>query len=162
MLETMESTQLTQEDLNRLEDAGRGSRLIASILDSVFMTALIVPVMWFTGGFDSITTGEPYSQAYSIGIALYGYFVFAVLNGKLLLAHGQTLGKKLQRIRVVTLKDEVPRLYPHLSKRYAVFFLVGYIPFIGTFLSFINFLIIFGKSSKCGHDLFAATRVVKC
>lgn len=152
---------LTQEELDRLEPAGRGSRLIASILDALFLAVLIVPVIWITGGFEAMASGEPESLKYSFGIGVYGYFVFLVMNGKLLLRNGQTIGKKLQRIRIVTLNDQTPDLFPELSKRYAIYFLIGYIPYIGTLLSFANLLLIFNKDEMCGHDIFASTRVVK-
>ena len=155
------SSNLTQEELNALEDAGRATRLVASILDSIFVMALVIPAMWITGGFEGLSTGEAPTLLYSLGIGLFGYVVFIVLNGKLLLKNGQTLGKKLQNIKVVTLDDDAPRLFPHLVKRYALFFMVGYVPYIGGLLSMGNILLIFGKKRKCAHDYFAQTRVVK-
>jgi uncharacterized RDD family membrane protein YckC len=162
MTTNIETTERPDEELLRLEDATRISRLFASIIDIVLLMIIFMPIMWLTGGFDGVTTGETFSLGYSIVIGIVGYIIFLALNGQLLIKKGQTLGKKLQNIKVVTLSDERPELYPHLIKRYVVFFFIGYVPTIGTLLSFGNLLAIFSKQKKCGHDIFAQTRVVKC
>ena len=47
-----------------------------------------------------------------------------------------------------------------LVTRYAVYFLIGLIPIVGSLASLVNLLIIFGAEKRCGHDYAAKTKVV--
>jgi uncharacterized RDD family membrane protein YckC len=78
-----------------------------------------------------------------------------------LLTKGQTIGKKALKIKVVTTEGELPPAFPHFAKRYAVFYGLGYIPYVGNLLSFINLALIFDKRKLAGHDRFAGTKVVE-
>jgi uncharacterized RDD family membrane protein YckC len=105
--------------------------------------------------------GVQRSIGYNLVIGLLGLGVFILINGKLLIANGQTIGKKLLGIRIVDLNGDLPELKKHLIKRYAVFFIPGQVPAIGQFFSIINILFIFGKQKRCVHDLAAGTKVVE-
>jgi len=140
--------------------ASRWKRLWASMLDGLIMSVVTLPVMYFTGGFDVISTGIQPSFEYSLMIAALGISIFIIINFKLLVNNGQTIGKKVLDIKIVDLEGNVPSLKKHLFKRYAIYFLPGQIPFGGQFFSLINILFIFGKEKRCIHDLVAETKVV--
>lgn len=145
-----------------LELASRISRLGASLLDSIIIIICILPIMYLTGGFDQIS--DPTHQAsllYNIGIAILGFAVFAVINLKSLINNGQTIGKKVVGIKIVTMQNELPTLKGNLLKRYAVYFLPGQIPVVGQIFSIVNVLFIFGKEQRCIHDLAGSTKVIK-
>lgn len=140
--------------------ASRWKRLWASLLDGLIMTIITLPVMYFTGGVQALVQGAKPATAYSIMMGIFGLIVFILLNGKLLINNGQTIGKKILGIKITTLNGNLPKLKEHLLKRYAVFFIPGQIPFVGQIFAIINVLFVFGKQKRCIHDLVAGTRVV--
>ncbi len=85
---------------------------------------------------------------------------FIVINGKLLICNGQTIGKKALGIKIVDTNGNLPEKQ-HLIKRYGVYFLPGQIPVIGQIISLINVLFIFGPEKRCLHDLLGDTIVIK-
>jgi len=142
------------------ELASRWSRLGAAIIDGLIIMAVLLPVILITGGFAGMAEGAQPGLIYSLFITLLGVGVFILFNGKLLRTEGKTIGKRVMGIKIVTLDDQLPDVKQHLVKRYAVYFLLGQIPFIGQLLSLLNILLIFGKESRCGHDMVAGTRVI--
>lgn len=142
--------------------ASRWARLGASLIDSIIMMIVLVPVMYLTGGFDGIMEGVKPGFVYSLGMGLLGFVVFFAVNYKFLVTSGQTVGKKVLEIKIVDLNGNVPLFQSQLLIRYAVYLLPGQIPVVGQFISIINILFIFGKEKRCIHDLIAKTKVVKC
>lgn len=153
-------SELVKESQDGYELASRMSRLGASILDGLTIACVTLPLMYFTGGFDGITTGVQPSFGYSLMIGIAGMIAFFVYNMRLLTRDGQTIGKRLLGIRIVDLDNNVPKLKPHLLVRYLTYFLPGQIPIVGQIFSLVNILFIFGKERRCLHDIFAGTRVI--
>ncbi len=149
------------EERNPDELATRWQRLWASLLDSFIMLIIALPVWYFTDGFDNAMNGVQPSVSYSLLMGLFGLFVFALVNGKLLVNNGQTIGKRTLGIKIVDIDGNLPTVMPHLIKRYAMFFIPGQIPVVGGVISVINVLFIFGKEKRCIHDLIGNTIVVK-
>lgn len=152
----------TPSSTSELENASRGDRLGAAIIDGLIMMLIMFPVMYLTGGFDGFSDGVQPTLTYSLILSGFGMVVFVLINGKLLATKGQTIGKRALGIKIVTLSGTLPDIKQHLLKRYGFYFLIGYVPFIGQLLSTANVLIIFGKEKRCGHDYVAGTAVVKC
>jgi uncharacterized RDD family membrane protein YckC len=142
--------------------ASRWARLGASIIDSIIVMVVLVPVMYFTGGFDGIMEGSQPGFVYMFGIGILNFIVFFAINYRSLIANGQSIGKKVLEIKIVDLNGNVPVFQPQLLIRYAVYVLPGQIPVVGTIFSLVNVLFIFSKEKRCIHDLAAKTRVVKC
>ena len=140
--------------------ASRWSRLWASLLDSLIMMFIILPAMYFTGGFDVISTGEEPSLGYNLAIGVLGFIVFFILNTHLLINKGQTIGKSVLGIKIVDLDGNLPVFKNHILKRYAVYFLPGQVPIVGQMFSIVNILFIFGAQKRCIHDHAAGTKVV--
>lgn len=140
--------------------ASRWRRLCASMVDSLVLMLFVIPTMYLTGGFSGFSEDAQPSIGYSLVIGLLGSIVFILLNGKLLLSNGQTIGKRLLGIKIVDLNGDLPELKKHLLKRYAVFFIPAQVPVVGQLFSTINTLFIFGKQKRCVHDLAAGTKVV--
>jgi len=156
---TPNSNLLVEEGASQ-ETATRMRRLVASIFDSIVMLAVIVPLMYFSGGFDFINTGVKSSWVYTLTMGGIGLLVFILINGSLLVNHGQTLGKKVMGIRIVDIHGNLPSIQSHLIPRYVTYFGLGYVPGLGTILSLVNVLFIFGKQKRCLHDLVAKTKVI--
>jgi uncharacterized RDD family membrane protein YckC len=142
--------------------ASRWARLGAAIIDSIIMMIVVIPIMYFTGGFDGIVQGVQPGVVYTLMIGVLSFIVFFVINYQFLIANGQTIGKKVLEIKIVDLNGNLPAFQPQLLIRYAIYMLPGQIPFIGQLFSLINILFIFTKEKRCIHDLVAKTKVVKC
>ena len=106
------------EPINTNEEAvlaSRISRLGASILDSLIMMAITLPVMFFTGAFEGITSGATTSTGYNIGISILGIIIFFAINAKFLINDGQTIGKKAAGIKIVDLEGNLPTMKQHIT-----------------------------------------------
>ena len=147
---------------HRGELASRTQRLAAAFIDGTLAFLITGPTMYLTGGFDGILEGGSPSTSYTLAIALVGILVFVALHGKLLLASGQTIGKRLLHIKIVDSNGDLPSAQEHLFTRYAVYLIAPSVPMLGGLLSLINLLTIFGPQRRCIHDLIAATHVVRC
>jgi len=147
---------------NEPELATRGRRLWASMIDGFTIAIVTIPAMYFTGGFDGISEGVKPAFTYTLLFGLLGIAIFFMINLNSLKTTGQTLGKKVAGIKVVTQDGELPTLRKHFLKRYSVYFVPGQIPVVGQILSTLNILFIFGKNKRCVHDIAAGTKVVVC
>jgi len=148
-----------QTETNNEELATRWQRFWAALIDGLIISVVTIPVMYFTGGFDIMIEEQP-SFGYVLFIGLVSIAIFVVINAKLLLQEGQTIGKKVLKIKIVDAQNTLPSKM-HLIKRYAVYFFLRIIPIVGPILSLINIVIIFGKNKKCGHDYAGDTKVLK-
>lgn len=155
-------SQLTSASENASVLASRGRRLAASFIDGLIILAVTIPLMYITGGFDGISSGQQPSFLYTLGIGFIGLVVFVAINFNLLKSAGQTIGKRVMGIKIVTLDGELPVIGDHLLKRYAVYFLPGQVPVVGGIFSIVNILFIFGPQRRCIHDFVAQTKVVAC
>ncbi len=141
--------------------ASRWQRSWASLLDTLIIMVVVIPVMYLTGALDGVLKGVEPSTSYNILMGLFSLGVFAFLNGGLLVKKGQTIGKRLVGIKIVDLNGSLPTLKQHLIKRYAVYLFPGQIPVVGFIFSLVNLLFIFGEERRCIHDYAAGTKVVK-
>lgn len=140
--------------------AGRWSRLGASIIDSLTVAPITVPLMYFTGAFEGVSEGGQSSLLYTYGISAIGIIAFIIVHGYFLVRDGQTLGKKILSIKIVTVDNRLPDI-SNLIRRYALFWLAPQIPVVGLFVNMINILFIFTKSKRCLHDYAGGTKVVQ-
>lgn len=142
--------------------ASRWSRLGASLIDSFIMMLFVIPIMYFLGWFDFIANGEEPPFMYSLGMGLMGILFFALINFKLLVNKGQTIGKKALNIKIVDMNGDKAELKSHLLKRYGTYFIPNQVPIAGGIFQFVNILLIFRKDKRCIHDLVGGTQVVYC
>lgn len=144
-----------------------GQRLQAAILDKIiFPTALLVP---FILGFDLLgLNGANVDQNFTISFAtqvkvsILEIVLFMALNSYLLKEYGQTLGKRIVGIAIVSQEGNKLPLKEIIGKRYLPFWLVAYLPFFGLVITVMNVLAIFrGDKRRCLHDDLAKTVVIK-
>lgn len=140
--------------------ASRWKRLWASLIDTIIMMIIVFPIMYFTGAFENIAQGYQPSMGYNIAMGFVGLIVFALINFKLLISNGQTVGKKILNIKIITLEGDLPDFNNHILKRYLVYFLPAQLLIVGQIFSFVNILFIFGKQKRCIHDFVAGTKVI--
>lgn len=150
------------EDIAYAEDielAGRGARLGAAMIDTVFFLLIILP-LWliFTPG---IFSGHPPGLLLSTGLALLTLVIWIALNFSLLARKGQTLGKKMLGIKIVR-SDATPCPASRIAGlRMIVPTALSQIPIAGMIFGFADALFIFRESRRTLHDLIADTIVIR-
>ena len=139
-------------DEARLPLAGRGDRLLAKIVDRALYFACLVPAL----------VVAILQARNALGLALtLGVFAAAILfiyNLMLLGDHGQTVGKRWLRIRIVRSDGSDADLGRLFGLRMAVPWLIGV--FLGPLFVLPDVLCIFGNERRCLHDMMADTVVI--
>ncbi|GMR21865.1 MAG: hypothetical protein BMS9Abin37_0185 [Acidobacteriota bacterium] len=137
--------------------AGRGARLAAVLIDYLCMVAVSIP--GFAGFLYVETTGanaaamDLVTIAFAIGLGILG-----AIQGIYIVRDGQTVGKKMMKIRIVDHVDgHIPTWPRILGMRYILNMALRQVPFY--FL--VDALLIFGKDQRCIHDHLAGTKVVE-
>lgn len=138
------------------ELASRGHRFAAAIVDLLIILIAFVPfIIYF--GFERM---EEESIEIIASSFIYGLVVTLFLNGYLLYAYGQTIGKHYMGIRIENLDGTQASFRNIYFKRMLPMQAIGMIPSVGQFISgIINPLFIFGKEQRCLHDYIAKTKV---
>ncbi|GGS02649.1 hypothetical protein GCM10010169_54180 [Micromonospora fulviviridis] len=164
--------------------AGFGDRLLAWLIDGLVATAvamvLFAPVfVWLVvkmvddlppPGPDGTVAGPDFGTVltdYFLPVLLAEFGVFALLLVFYWLYHveyarrtGQTLGKKVMKLRIVPLDPNVPLTRGMLGKRYLVEFVAAALVPFANYLD--GFWQLWDKPwQQCLHDKFAGTVVVK-
>ena len=144
--------------------AGRGARLGAVIIDALIIFPILFGIAKATGFWDTmlprLANGIPLSKEEHIIAFLVGQTLFLILNGSLLANHGQTIGKRIMKVKIVDMEGKQVGFLKLYSLRYLVFSLISQIPVAGGLLSLLNVLFIFGKERRCLHDRITGTKVV--
>ena len=87
--------------------------------------------------------------------------MFFVLHGYLLFHYGQTIGKRVMGLAIVTLTDEKPQFAALIINRYLPQWVLGFIPGLGPLLAIADVsYIFFNDQNRCVHDLIAKTKVI--
>jgi uncharacterized RDD family membrane protein YckC len=142
--------------------ASLGRRFVASMIDTFLLLAILMPVMWFTG---FMTRSLENAQAGdSAGLeevlwAVVSFLLFVVLNW-VPLFEGQTIGKRVMKMRIVR-KDGQPATRSHIIlKRSLPVQLIALLPTAGNFLVLLDTVMIFRSQRNTFHDDFADTKVI--
>jgi uncharacterized RDD family membrane protein YckC len=143
------------------ELATRTSRVAASLIDLVILMALFFPILFITGWLEKNMAGEEISIWQTLLLSAISIGIFLIVNYKLLKNNGQTIGKKILKIRIVANEGGHAEVMNHLLKRYAVYFLPNQIPYFGTLFQLINICFIFREDKRCLHDIIAGTKVIR-
>jgi uncharacterized RDD family membrane protein YckC len=146
------------------ELASRWSRLLATVVDHVAVTGMLLFAYWY-GYYD---TGRTVAMLDGSGasLGLFMAFMFGLImllfNLSLLRLNGQTLGKKLMHIKIVRSDGHsYVSLWRIIGLRFLPILLaVRYVPVIGQFVWGVEALTIFGPERKCLHDYLADTIVI--
>ena len=154
------------------ELAERGTRLGAKVIDGLLFSA----VGGICGGslfflFVSLGAqrriGQGVSLAFpvvaiSVGVVTLAALVATIVwNCIWLSRYGQTVGKRLLKIRIVRSNGERASLGRIFLLRYLPMMLLGKIPLVGLILVLTDILFIFREDRRCLHDMMADTIVVK-
>ncbi len=142
--------------------ADRGSRLAAKIVDSLFfgglaiLMAIVIPLI--------AGKGQDRNALLVGTLALLfvgGLLALIIVNFVLLHRHGQTIAKRLFKIKIVRSDGSRCGLARVIFLRALPVSLLGAIPLIGYIISLLDPLLIFREDYRCLHDHIADTIVVK-
>lgn len=86
--------------------------------------------------------------------------IFFTLHGFSLYQRGQTIGKRIMGIAIVTLDNQKPDFFPLIAQRYMSQWLMGMVPVVGPLLRLVDVIFIFRADKRCVHDLIAKTKVI--
>ena len=139
---------------------GRGERLGAAIIDGLILIAILMPAMFFGGYFSGIMQGVSPGFGTQALWALIAFAIMVAVQGYPLAQSGQTWGKKLLKLKIVTLDGAQPDFLRLIAYRYGSTQLISLVPVVGTLYAFVNVLFIFRADKRCLHDHIAGTRVV--
>ena len=143
--------------------ASRGKRLAATCIDFTIVPPVALVVMLVSGLMED-------AEAYVMPQPLFRLFALLVVSyllvhGYLLVRYGQSVGKKLMKIRIVNHDTgEPPPFWKHFIRAFGLLLLM-ILPFqynILFVLVLLDPLFIFGQSNRCLHDLIAGSSVVPC
>lgn len=143
--------------------AGLERRLGAAIIDGIITGLLVLlPIVLFFGGWQKYALAMASAGIFGTAISIVlAAIVYILVNGKFLKENGQTIGKKLLKIKIVRSNGAPADFKRILFYRYLPAQLILLIPVLGNFLSLINVLFVFRASRQCVHDQIADTIVVK-
>lgn len=158
--------------------AERSQRFYAFLIDSLFSFSIsfLIPIIFSILSFDS-----------NFLLALFSFFIVVSIQGYLLINTGQSIGKRLMKIRIV---DAVTLNVPSIRNVFLIrYILVWQIPnllslfliqeedlilnsssdfsspenliSLVAFLVLVQSLLIFKTDRRCGHDLISGTIVEK-
>lgn len=141
--------------------AGRGERLLAASIDiliNLFISSIIFIIFFsprdmFWGTSEIIIISR-------IFFLILGTGAYFVVNYKYLLKYGQTIGKRVAGIKIVTNDGNLPDLKTSYWMRYFLPRIIGELPVLGILFLFVDALFIFSKDRKCIHDQIAETKVI--
>lgn len=137
------------------EKAALGNRFLAGLIDGIivgFASSIIaVPI---------VLTGMVPWFLVPLVYAVIAFGLFTAANYGLLAKEGQTIGKKIMNLRIVKQDGSRPDVKDLVTKRYAIFWLVSAVPWIGGLVSLVNVCLVLRESRLAGHDEVAQTKVV--
>ncbi len=139
--------------------AGRGRRLVATLIDMLLVPALTVLLIMITG---VVEHAEDYRNAiWLLNVFLLAVLSYLILNGYWLFTRGQTVGKRLMGIAIVASSGERAAFWKLVCIR-ALFFPLLFVVIspVLAWMPLIDQLFVFGKKRRCVHDLAAGTSVV--
>jgi uncharacterized RDD family membrane protein YckC len=141
--------------------AGRWARLGAYIIDSIILILPFVAIFVLTDSWEGAANRD-YSVSEQLIYFLIGIAQYLLVNGYLLHRRGQTVGKWVLGIRIVSFNtNKILPLWKVFLVRYVPPAIVAMLPLVGVFLAIINDLFIFRKDKRCIHDHLAGTKVIK-
>jgi uncharacterized RDD family membrane protein YckC len=160
--------------------AERGARLLAASIDELivlgaFLPMLIGPIRLIRSMIATSLTGELVDtsnvvsdavnsmlQGPGIIVTAIALLAWCVITVWLVTANGQSIGKRLVRIKVVRSDGARASFGRIFLLRNLVSDLPCLLPYLGWIYLFADPLLIYQDSRRCIHDLIADTIVVRC
>lgn len=141
--------------------AHRGRRFLATAIDFILVPTVAILLMLVTGVLEhaeDFVGFKPFIRGFLLGLSSY-----LILNGWLLWQRGQTLGKALLGIAIVSVVDGNKLSILKLIMIRAWFFPLLYIGVLGWLVLLPLFDLVWAarKNRRCAHDYLSGSIVVK-
>ncbi len=153
-----------------VELASRLTRLFASIIDSIILMPVVLILYFYFLDLNYYLEDQDifglseYLNSLELTTLLPLTFLpvlfWVLINYHTLEKYGQTLGKRIFKIKVVTLNNELPPVGKLVFHRYVLISIISTLPFVGGIFSIVDILFIFRDDKRCLHDIIAETKVV--
>lgn len=145
--------------------ASRSSRLLARIVDAVvYVAAFIVScvtvlLLEIAGVFEHNLDANGVVQANPVGIVIlvFPLILILIFNTVRTVTQGQTIGKMVMGIKIVTADGLAPGVFQGIILRSWLPKSLGFIPGFGLF----DITLITLEARRCAHDYIAQTYVIK-
>ena len=141
--------------------AGRGRRLVATLIDMLLVPALTVLLVMITAVMEH---AEAYRNSmWMLNVFLLAVVSYLILNGYWLLTRGQTVGKRVMGVAIVATVSGKRAAFWKLVCIRALFFPLLFVVIspVLALLPIIDQGFVFRKNRRCVHDLAAGTSVVR-
>lgn len=130
--------------------------LLLSLPLIIIVALTVLPAILSGGSVESIERLPPILPFLNLALTLVWMALIVAYEGLMLsLMKGQTLGKKMLNLKVVT-AEGTPISRGQAWGRALVRQVFGLVPCLG----FIDYLVAFGSERTCVHDILAKTRVI--
>lgn len=146
------------------ELADRGTRLGASFIEGFVFLLAASPMIIAVSAMDSASSTDEAAAPNLALIGLGGVLLLGVAIYQLVMlaTRGQSIGKRMLGIRIVTHPDgDNPGGVKTIIMRGFLPGIISNIPLLGPIFSLVNICFIFREDRRCIHDLIAGTQVVK-
>lgn len=153
--------------------AALSKRFWAFMLDGFFMMMALIMLMQSMGLLDPASSNDmqiaqkelqervnALSSSQKSLLAISPFIIFFVLHGFLLQQYGQTIGKRIMGIAIVTMDNQKPAFFMLIIQRYLSQWVMGMVPVIGILLRLVDILAIYRADRRCIHDHLAKTKVI--
>lgn len=140
--------------------ASLGKRFQAMVIDVVIMMACIFPYASRIGLMEIAEKQSAIPPELALKLVVFQLIMFFVLHGFFLHQYGQTIGKRIIGIAIVTMDNQKPALLTLIVQRYISQWLMGMVPVVGILLRLADVLFIFRADKRCIHDHLAKTKVI--
>ncbi|SDD15557.1 RDD family protein [Aquimonas voraii] len=134
-------------------------RLGGYIIDLLILMVVVSPV-YFMLFWSAVSSGQQPGFLTGLGFSVFVFIVFVALQGYFLNQSGQTIAKKLLKMKIVDENGNKPEFVKLIGLRYGVVQLAQIVPFLGFLYAIVDALFIFRDDRRRISDLLAGTRVV--
>ena len=158
--------------------ASRGARFGARMIDGLLAMLSLVPGgIWLIAAMDSAqsarysSTYDPYATSYSSGpnfedlagpiaLMVLPMLALTIYQWVMTAKHGQTLGKKWLKIKIVKHDGSPVDFVSGVILREWVQGFLNNLPWVGGIVALIDVCMIFSQDQQCMHDKIAKTKVI--
>lgn len=153
--------------------AALGKRFWAFVIDGMCMGVALIMIMQAMGLLDPASSTDMQAAQTELQervnalsgsqkslLAVSPFIAFFVLHGFLLHQYGQTIGKRMMGIAIVTMENQKPAFMLLIVQRYLSQWVMGMVPVVGIFLRLADILAIYRPDRRCIHDHIAKTKVI--
>lgn len=151
-------TQPVSDDGDIFEHAPRWRRLVAFLID--FAIGCLAAAA--TGGAVMTIDAGVSDEMLGLYVILAGLLVHVLINLSGWSTTGQSIGKRILKIRIVRKDMTTCSLKRILIPRTIVSTFFTLVPFIGFFWPLVDGLLIFRRKPHCLHDDLSGTAVIRC